>query len=171
MANPSVVQGLIETLNGKGFELDSTEGSKWLDSIRSFRYVPSKSENRPYTVRRESGKGGSYWYGYRRMAGTLHKRYICSEFELTTARLEEIAETLNTPPKPKVTDKVTEVTETNHQVVTDKVTEVTDKDTADRLTALESQLQALQESLELQVKTLQESLEGLRRELPGKLRA
>ena len=170
MAIPSVVQGSIETVNGKVFELDSTEGSKWLDSTNSFRFVP-KSENRPYTVRRESGKGGSYWYGYRRMAGKLHKRYICSEFELTTARLEEIAETLNAPPQPKVTDKVTGVTEVNHQVVTDKVTQVTDKDTADRLAALESQLQVLQESLELQVQTLQESLETLRRELPGKLRA
>ncbi len=170
MAIPSVVQGLIETAKGKVFEIHSLDGSKWLDSINSFRYVP-KGENRPYTVRRESGKGGSYWYGYRRMGGKLHKRYICSEFELTTARLEEIAEALNSSPQAKVTHKVTGVTEVNHQVVTDKVTQVTDKDTTDRLTALESQLQALQESLELKVQVLQESLETLRRELPGKLRA
>ena len=157
MAIASVVQGLIETEDGKVFELDSCKGSAWLESVTSFRYEPTGA-NKPYTVRQETKKGGDYWYGYRKVAGKLHKKYIGKSSELSTAKLEEIAEALNTPPKPRVTAKVTE---TGHQLVTDKVTgKVTENCSADRLTALE-----------LQVQTLQESLEALRSALPGKLRA
>jgi hypothetical protein len=155
MAIPSVIQGLIEGEDGKVFELDSARGAMWLESVGSFRFEPSTA-NKPYTVRKESGKGGDYWYGYRKMAGKLHKKYVGKSSELSTIKLEDIAEALNTPPQLRVTDKVTEVI--------DKVTEVTDKvkDTrdTDRLTALE-----------LQVQALQESLEALQEALPGKLRA
>ena len=86
-----------------------------------------------------------------------NKKYIGKSSELSTTKLEEIAEALNTPPQPRVICKVTEATETNSQKVTNKVTYARD---ADRLTALE-----------LQVQALQESLEALRSVLPGKLRA
>ena len=153
MAIPSVTQGLIEVEDGKVFELDSPKGLTWLESITSFRFEPT-GVNKPYTVRKESGKGGDYWYGYRKVAGRLHKKYIGKNSELNTAKLEEIAEALNTPPQPRVTDKVTEA---KSQKVTDRVT---DTSSADRLTALEVQVQALQESLE-----------ALREALPGKLKA
>ena len=156
MAIPSVVQGTIETEDGKVIELDSPKGSTWLESIGSFRFEPSGA-NKPYTVRKESGKGGDYWYGYRKVAGKLHKKYIGKSSELSTPKLEEIAEALNTSPLPRVTGKVTEVTEINQQRVTDRVT---DARATDRLTALE-----------LQVQALQESLEALRSELPGKLKS
>ena len=155
MAIASVVQGLIETEDGKVFELDSCKGAAWLESVGSFRYVPT-GVNKPYTVRQETKKGGDYWYGYRKVAGKLHKRYIGKSSELSTAKLEEIAETLNIPQQSRVTqarDTVTQVTEVNSH-------RVTDKQTAERLTALESQMQALQESLE-----------ALRSALLGKLRA
>jgi chromosome segregation ATPase len=147
MAIASVVQGLIETEGGKVFELDSGKGSAWLESVSSFRYEPTGA-NKPYTVRQETKKGGDYWYGYRKVAGKLHKKYIGKSSELSTAKLEEIAEALNTPQQPRVTqvtDTVTQVTEVNNSRVTDTVT---DRDTAERLTALELQFQALQESLE-----------------------
>jgi hypothetical protein len=156
MAIPSVVQRLVETEDGKVFELDSQKGSTWVEAVSSFRFEPTGA-NKLYTVRKEVGKGGNYWYGYRKVAGRLHKKYVGKSSELSTTKLEEIAEALNTPPQPRVTDKVTEVTEANNQRVTDKVT---DSHTADRLTALE-----------LQVGVLQESLEALRSALPGKLRA
>lgn len=159
MAIPSVVQGTIETEDGKVIELDSPKGSTWLESIGSFRFEPVE-KNKPYTVRKESGKGGDYWYGYRKVAGKLHKKYIGKSSELSTAKLDEIAEALNTPPQPRVTGKVTEVTDRSNQGVTDKVKKVTDTRADDRLTALE-----------LQVQALYESLEALRSELPGKLRA
>lgn len=156
MTIPSVVQGTIETEDGKVFELDTPNGSAWLESVGSFRFEPT-GDNKPYTARKESGKGGDYWYGYRKQNGKLHKKYIGKGSELSTARLEEIAEALNTPPQPRVTDKVAKVTDTTNQGVTDKVK---DKVTTDRLT-----------TLELQVQALQESLEALREALPGKLRA
>jgi chromosome segregation ATPase len=152
MTIPLVVHGTIET-QGKVFELDSPKGSAWLESTTSFRFEP-RGANKPYTARKESGKGGNYWYGYRKVAGKLHKKYIGKGSELNTAKLEEIAEALNTPSQPRVTSKVTEVTQSNSQGVTYKVT---DSSSADRLTALELQLQALQESLE-----------ALQSELPGK---
>jgi hypothetical protein len=156
MAIASVVQGLIETEDGRVFELDSGRGSAWLESIGSFRYEPTGA-NKPYTVRQETKKGGDYWYGYRKVAGKLHKKYIGKSSELSTAKLEEIAEALNTPQQPRVTqvaDTVTQVTEANNQQVTDAVT---DSHTAERVTALELQMQALRESLE-----------ALRSELLGK---
>ena len=154
MTIPSVMQGLIEVEDGKVFELDSAKGATWLESVGSFRFEPSAG-NKPYTVRKEAGKGGDYWYGYRKVAGRLHKKYIGKSSELSTARLEEIAEALNTPSQPRVTDKVTDkVTDTINQLVTDRVTDAV---TVERFTALE-----------LQVQALQESLEALRSELPGK---
>ncbi|HEY9822692.1 MAG TPA: hypothetical protein V6D35_18260 [Candidatus Sericytochromatia bacterium] len=156
MAIASVVQGLIETEDGRVFELDSCKGSAWLESIGSFRYEPTGA-NKPYTVRQETKKGGDYWYGYRKVAGKLHKKYIGKSSELSTAKLEEIAEALNTPQQSRVTqvtDTVTQVTEANNQQLTDAVT---DSHTAERVTALELQMQALRESLE-----------ALRSELLGK---
>jgi hypothetical protein len=155
MAIASVMQGLIETEGGKVFELDSSKGFVWLESVSSFRYEPSGG-NKPYTVRQEAKKGGDYWYGYRKVAGKLHKKYIGKSSELSTAKLEEIAEALNIPQQPRVTqitDTVTQVTETNSQRVAGTVS-------IEDFTALKSQVQALQESLE-----------ALRGELPGKLRA
>lgn len=152
MTIPSVVQGTVE-FAGKVFEVDSPRGQMWLESVGSFRFVPV-GNSKPYTVRKESGKGGDYWYGYRKVAGRLHKKYVGKTSELSTAKLEEIAEALNTPSQPRVTDKVTEVTEGIEQAVTERVT---DSRADVRLTALE-----------LQVQALQESLEALRSELPGK---
>ncbi|PSB25806.1 hypothetical protein C7B69_12285 [filamentous cyanobacterium Phorm 46] len=143
MTIPSVVQGTVE-FAGKIFELDSPRGATWLESVTSFRFEPATA-NKPYTVRKEAGKSGDYWYGYRKMSGRLHKKYIGRSSELNTAKLEEIAEALNTPPQSRVTGKVTEVTDTTNQGVTDRVTDTV---TIEEFTALKSQVQSLQESLE-----------------------
>jgi hypothetical protein len=151
MINPlvvhSVTQGTIETEDGKVFELESPAGLAWLKSATSFRFVPSGA-NKPFTVRQETKKGGDYWYGYRKVAGKLHKKYIGKSSELSIAKLEEIAEALNTPQQPRVTqvtEIVIQVTQTNSQRVTDSVT---DSHIIERVTALEMQMQALRESLE-----------------------
>jgi len=160
MAIASVVQGMIETGEGKVFELDSPKGVTWVEAIGSFRYEPTGT-NKPYTVRQETKKGGDYWYGYRKVAGKLHKKYIGKSSELSTAKLEEIAEALNTPQRPRVTqvtDTVTQVTEANNQQVTDAVT---DSHTAERVTVLELQMQALRESLEALRSELLGKSEGL----------
>ncbi len=144
MAIASVENGRVHS-NEKRYQpgiddllLDSSNGVEWLEWVNSFRYEPTGT-SKPYTVRKEAS---GYWYGYRKISGRLHKKYIGKSSEINTAKLEEIAEALNIPSQPRVTE------------VTDKVA---DKVVNDRLTALE-----------LQVQALQESLEALREELRGK---
>ena len=143
MAIPSLVQGMIKTEDGKVFELDSPKGSAWLELIGSFRFEPS-GDKKPYTVRKESGV---YWYGCRKVAGKVRKKYIGKSSEVSIARLEEIAEALDIPsaPRLKKVAKVAEVAE---------VAEVS----IDRLTALE-----------IQVANLQKAFEALQERLLGKL--
>jgi DNA repair exonuclease SbcCD ATPase subunit len=153
MAIPSVVQGTIEVDEGKVFELDSPRGAAWLESIGSFRYEPI-CDSKAYTVRKEPS---GYWYGCRKIAGTVRKKYIGKSSELTPAKLDEIAVALedSPPPVPRV-NKVAEVAQkvTQSVQVTEKVAEVAQ----DRLTALE-----------LEVASLRKALEALQEVLPGKL--
>jgi len=170
MAIPSLVQGMIKTEDGKVFKLDSPKGSAWLESISSFRFEPS-GDNKPYTVRQESG---IYWYGCRKVAGKVRKKYIGKSSSLNVAKLEEIAEALEVPSVPQankvaervaevVAEKVAEVAEVAEvvvevaevaEVVAEKVAEVAE----DRLTVLE-----------LQVTNLQKAVEALQKALLGKL--
>jgi chromosome segregation ATPase len=143
MAIPSVVQGIIETEEGKVFELETPKGSAWLESIGSFRFEPS-GNSKPYTVRKEAG---IYWYGCRKIAGKVRKKYIGKSLEVTVAKLEEIAEALEAPPLPQISKVSQEVAE---------VAEVAE----DRLTALE-----------LQVVNLQKTVEALQEALLGKLQS
>jgi myosin heavy subunit len=152
MAIPSVVQGLIE-LEGKVFELDSSKGALWLESIGSFRYEPS-GDSKPYTVRKEGSRG--YWYGCRKIAGKVCKKYIGKSSEVSILKLEEIAEALGVPPMPRV-NKVAEVAEVTE--VTEEVKQVAEV-TQDRLAVLE-----------LEVANLRRAVEALQEALPGKLEA
>ena len=147
MTIPSVIQGLVEIEDGRVFELETPKGSAWLESIGSFRFEPS-GDSKPYTVRKESG----YWYGCRKIAGKVRKKYIGKSPEISLAKLEEIAEALEIPPLPRA-DKVAEVTQKVVEVA-EGVVEVAQ----DRLTALE-----------LQVANLQKAVEALQEALSGKL--
>jgi DNA repair exonuclease SbcCD ATPase subunit len=150
MAIPSVIQGTVE-VEGKVFELDSPKGAAWVEATGSFRFEPS-GDGKPCTVRRESS---GYWYGCRKVAGKVRKKYIGKTSEINTAKLEEIAEALEVPPVPranKVAEVAQEVAESTR--VAEKVTEVVQ----DRLTALE-----------LEVANLRKALEALEEKLPGKL--
>jgi chromosome segregation ATPase len=164
MTIPSLVQGMIKTEDGKVFKLDSPKGSAWLESIGSFRFEPS-GDNKPYTVRKESG---IYWYGCRKVAGKVRKKYIGKSSSLNVAKLEEIAEALEISPIPQA-DKVAEVAERVAERVAEGVAErvaevaegVADKVAEvaqDRLIALE-----------LQVANLQKAVEALQKALLGKL--
>jgi chromosome segregation ATPase len=144
MAISSVVQGMIETEDGKVFELDSPKGAVWVEAIGSFRYEPS-GDSKAYTVRREPS---GYWYGCRKVAGKVRKKYIGKSSEVSVAKLEEIAAALEVSPVPRV-NKVAEVTQ--------EVTQVAEV-AQDRLTALE-----------LDVANLRKALEALQEKLPGKL--
>jgi len=101
----AVVQGLLKTECGKVTEIDGINWYAWLTENQTFRY--ESNEHAQYTARKERS---DYWYGYRKVSGKLHKRYIGKTFDMTAKRLEEIGGTLNIPSQPrqaKVTDKVT----------------------------------------------------------------
>jgi chromosome segregation ATPase len=161
MAIPLLVQGMIETEDGKVFELDSPKGSAWLELIGSFRFEPS-GDSKPYTVRKESG---IYWYGCRKVAGKVRKKYIGKSLEVTVAKLEEIAEALEIPPVPRA-NKVAEVAERVTERVTERVAEAVAEQVAGKVTEVaENRLTAL----ELQVANLQKAVEALQKALSGKL--
>jgi hypothetical protein len=44
------------------------------------------------TLRKETVKGQSYWYAYRRAGGRLQKRYVGASDRVTTKRIVEIAQ-------------------------------------------------------------------------------
>jgi chromosome segregation ATPase len=148
MAIPSVIQGTVE-VEGKVFELDSPKGATWLETISSFRFEPS-SGHKACTVRREPS---GYWYGCRKVAGKVRKKYIGKTSEVDTAKLEEIAEALEVPPVARIS-KVAEVAQEVAQSV--RVTERVAEVAQDRLTALELEVADLRKALE----TLQEALPG-----------
>ncbi len=133
----SVAQGILDPGTGSMVEIDSSRWFAWLEEHNSFRY--ESNHHAPFTVRKEKS---DYWYGYRKVTGKLHKRYIGRSIEVTQVKLESVAEALNLPPEPRI-PKVTQlVTEKVTQLVTDKVT-VTD----DRVGALEARLQLVEERL------------------------
>jgi chromosome segregation ATPase len=150
MTIPSVIQGTVE-VEGKVFELDSPKGAAWVEATGSFRFEPS-GDGKPCTIRREPS---GYWYGCRKVAGKVRKKYIGKSSEVSVAKLEEIAAALEVPPVPRV-NKVAEVAQevTQDTQVAEKVTEVAEG----RLTALE-----------LEVANLRKALEALQEALPGKL--
>jgi chromosome segregation ATPase len=143
MTIPSVIQGTVE-VEGKVFELDSSKGAAWVKTIGSFRFEPS-GDGKAYTVRKEAS---GYWYGCRKIAGKVRKKYIGKSSEVSLAKLEEIAAALEVPPVASV-NKVAEVAQ--------EVTQVAEV-AQDRLTALE-----------LEVASLRKALEALEEKLPGKL--
>jgi len=150
MAIPSVMQGLIETEDGKVFKLDSPKGEAWLEAIGSFRFEPS-GDGKAYTVRREPS---GYWYGCRKVAGKVRKKYLGKTSELSTAKLEEIAKALEVPPAPRVS-KVAEVLQEVAQ--SKRVAETVAEVAQERLTALE-----------LEVASLRKAFEAMQEVLPGK---
>ncbi|MEG5067278.1 hypothetical protein QUB33_27125 [Microcoleus sp. B3-A4] len=148
MAIPSVMQGLIETEDGKVFELDSPKGAAWLESIGSFRYEPT-GDGKAYTVRKEAS---SYWYGCRKVAGKVRKKYIGKSSEVSIAKLEEIAEALETPPVPRVAEVTEQVAESAAEIDFVPNQAVAES----RVTALEAQVAELLKA----VKDIQEALPG-----------
>jgi chromosome segregation ATPase len=150
MAIPSVIQGTIE-VEGKVFELDSPKGAAWMKVIGSFRFEPTGG-GKPYTVRKEAS---GYWYGCRKVAGKVRKKYIGKISEVSVAKLEEIAEALEVPPAPRV-NKVAEATQGVEQEVIQ-----------DRFTALELEVANLRKALEaLQESVLEKSKTSDSEELP-----
>lgn len=47
-----------------------------------------------FTLRKEKRRNGNYWYAYRRVLGTLHKRYLGSTDKMTVWELAKLANKL-----------------------------------------------------------------------------
>lgn len=91
----------FELPDGKVIEVGDTRWQKWLNSNdnKSFRFEDCDA---PYTCKKENPNGNNaYWYGYRKVAGKLHKRYIGKSSEVTIERLIEIGELLKVSPEPR----------------------------------------------------------------------
>lgn len=84
--------------------VDSPAWFAWLAQATTFRYQSncrirvtsrfSRSMN-AISVRRELRRHCYLWYAYRRVDGTLHKRYVGKVEALTLARLDAISAELN----------------------------------------------------------------------------
>ena len=96
---PSMAGGILIPEDGTSIIINEAAQRwlQWLETAKSFRYVPESSDA-PFTARKEKF---DYWYGYRKVAGKLHKRYIGKPGELTLERLEEVAALLNEPSQPR----------------------------------------------------------------------
>ncbi|MCG6137629.1 MAG: hypothetical protein MET45_23840 [Nostoc sp. LLA-1] len=110
---PTVCLGMITTNKFGCIDItdDWEKWQRWLNTAKSFRYLPKKDE-KAFTARKEQGSKGkaSYWYGYRKQGGKLAKCYIGTEQDLTVSHLEasacRLTEKLQTLVKEKVTQKV-----------------------------------------------------------------
>jgi chromosome segregation ATPase len=159
MAIPSVIQGTVE-VDGKVFELDSPKGAVWVETIGSFRFEPS-GNGKPCTVRREPS---GYWYGCRKVAGKVRKKYIGKSSEVSTAKLEEIAEALEVSPIAQAS-KVAEVAQVAEEVA--QAVQVAEE-VAQAVQVAEGVAQDRLTALELEVANLRKALEALEEKLPGK---
>jgi hypothetical protein len=104
---PTVAQGMLSD-DGVIIELSSEQWFDWVNKHASFRYEPI-TDVTGFTARAE--KSG-YWYGYRKVSGKLHKRYIGKPEELTVERLEEIAQLLLKPAQPRPEQVTQEISAT-----------------------------------------------------------
>jgi hypothetical protein len=82
------------------FEPDSPDWFLWLAGHTSFHF---KGKHGHFTARHEEKKKRDeeqpsllYWYAYRKAYGKQHKRYLGSTDALTLAKLEEVADELQT---------------------------------------------------------------------------
>lgn len=95
----------LETKEGSMIEVGSSKFFSWLDNPdnRSFRFIAGNACDQSFTARKETSKTGlaDYWYGYRKVDGKLHKRYIGKSEDVTLERLKEVVFALNTPPEPR----------------------------------------------------------------------
>src|SRR4028118_40044 len=102
-ADYSVTAGIMELPSGKCFEVGSHEWWSWVTSNQagSFRFECDFGV-KGYRARKEEikSRSGSFWYAYKRVDGTLRKRYLGKSDELTLERLESVAYDLAKPREP-----------------------------------------------------------------------
>ncbi len=145
----------LETPEGNMIEVGSPNFLSWLDNPdnRSFRFIAGFAGDQSFTARKETSKKGEadYWYGYRKVEGKLHKRYIGKSLDVTLDRLKAVAVALSTPATPrKQSAKVNPESYLSESVTSDDVSQLrTELEAAQlKVTKLQSELEsALGESV------------------------
>ena len=92
---PTILDGseYLEIASGKMLKLGSAGFLNWANNPdnRSFRFIAGFAGEQSFTARKEASKkgDGDYWYGYRRVGGKLHKRYLGKSSEIGRASCRE----------------------------------------------------------------------------------
>jgi len=169
----AVIHGCLRTECGDAIKVGSSRWYAWLAEHQSFRY--ESNEHAPYTVRKE--KSG-FWYGYRKVAGKLHKCYIGLTCRMTAKRLEEIGMMLETRSRSCQAKVITKVVATIEYGMTAKrlaelgleLNTDDDSEQADFIvTATDTIADARISALEAQISELERELPELRSQLQKQL--
>jgi hypothetical protein len=134
---------------GKMLKIGNPKFFEWLDNPdnRSFRFIAGDAGTQSFTARKETSKKGEgdYWYGYRRVEGKLHKRYIGKREDVTLQRLKDVAVALKSPPRPR--QKATKTDEVTQEVSVTNALEIARLQV--EITRLQNELGNTQAQLEL----------------------
>lgn len=93
----------------------------------SFRFIAGFAGDQSFTARKEPRKEGEadYWYGYRKVEGKLHKRYIGKFLDVKLDRLKTVAFALSAPATPrKQSAKVKPGSYLNKSVTSDDISQL-----------------------------------------------
>jgi LuxR family maltose regulon positive regulatory protein len=74
-------------------QLDSPAWWTWLETADAFSYRPPRSIY-ALTLRKEKRRYHWYWYAYTKVDSKLHNAYVGRTADLTTARLQQVMQTL-----------------------------------------------------------------------------
>jgi hypothetical protein len=142
---------LLELPEGETISLNTRKFTLWLSNPenRSFRFITGFGGEQSFTARKETSKKGEgdYWYGYRRVEGKLHKRYIGKPEDVTLERLKEVAVALESPPEPR-----------KKAPLTDARTQDESTTNAEEIARLQAQIMQLQNELSNYREKLEASL-------------
>jgi hypothetical protein len=76
----------------QGDSFEPYRAEAWREVVRSVGSFAFAGALGRFTARAEERKGHTYWYAYRHVSGTMIKRYIGTEDQLTPDWLEQIAD-------------------------------------------------------------------------------
>lgn len=75
--------------------VDTPAWWSWLENATSFTFKNEEGSFTAHKTRASNGRGGWYWYAYRRQHGRLSNLYLGTSEKLTLRRLREAAHTLS----------------------------------------------------------------------------
>src|SRR5258708_33230999 len=93
---PLIISGRLYTDDAfTGTLVDSPTWFVWLTTGSTFFY---QTPHVSFTARREKRRQGYFWYAFRKLNGTLRKRYLGPDAALTAEHLSRVAQTFEPDP-------------------------------------------------------------------------